>query len=75
MTLNDMSRFHWARMSQAHYMQGALHMFEHGTPKEESMWYCLLEWAYYKDVADDMACSFEWKEWEQGLELMRKGCL
>jgi hypothetical protein len=52
MTLNELSRYYWARMNQASYMDGAINQFGRGD--EEGMWYCLLNWAHYMGIADDM---------------------
>ena len=42
----------WMRVHQSRFAGGALEWFERGD--EQSMWYCLLQWAYHKDIADTM---------------------
>ena len=68
MTLNELSRFYWARMNQAAYMEGAIKW--HGWGDEQEMWNCLLNWAYYTDIADEIVDAHDFAEWlEIGDEL------
>ena len=52
MELNRLARYHWAKWLYTHCMDGALRNFERGA--DELMWECLLNWAYYMDIADDL---------------------
>jgi hypothetical protein len=63
MTLNELSRYYWARMSQASYMEGAMRNFELGGVYEYGTWSCLLNWAYYKDIADEINDLYGCAEW------------
>jgi hypothetical protein len=60
MTLNELSRHHWARMNQAMYMDGALNDID-----EVNTWYCLLNWVYYMDIADEISTSHSYDDWAQ----------
>lgn len=62
MTLNQLSRFYWARWSQTYYMDGALRNFDQGA--NELMWECLLNWVYYKDIADEIIDNTSDTAWE-----------
>lgn len=61
MTLNELSRYHWARMNQAYYMGAALDCHEQG--KDLFMWECLLEWAYHMDIANEINDTHGFAEW------------
>jgi hypothetical protein len=52
MTLNELSRYYWARMNQASYMDAALRC--HEKRNDEVAMYCLLNWVYYKDIGDEI---------------------
>jgi hypothetical protein len=60
MTLNELSRYHWARMNQANYIDGALNNID-----EVNTWYCLLNWAFYKDIADEISVTMSFDEWSE----------
>lgn len=60
MTLNELSRFYWARMNQASSVEGAINQFK--CDDEVNMWYCLLNWAYYKDIADTIEDTYGYIE-------------
>ena len=68
MTLNELSRFYWARMNQAASAEGAINRFK--CDDEVNMWYCLLNWVYYMDIADEIVDAHDFAEWlEIGDEL------
>lgn len=60
MTLNELSRFYWARMNQASYIDGAINRLKCGD--EVDMWHCLLNWVYYKDIADTIEDTYGYIE-------------
>lgn len=71
MTLNELSRYHWARMNQAMYIDGALTNFEMGGTYEYGMWYCLLQWVYHMDIADEINDAHGFAEWLKVTEQTR----
>jgi hypothetical protein len=60
MTLNELTRYHWAKMNQAMYMNGALNDID-----EVNTWYCLLNWVYYMDIADEIADATDIVDWSK----------
>ena len=52
MMLTELGRYYWARSNQASYMEGALRC--HKQRNDEVVLYCLLNWAYYMDIADEL---------------------
>lgn len=63
MTLNELSRYHWARMNQAGSMDVALKHF--GAVDEVYTWLALLNWAYHMDIADEIHESHEFMEFAE----------
>jgi hypothetical protein len=73
MTLNELSRYYWARMSQASYMEGAMRNFELGGVYEYGTWSCLLNWVYYKDIADTIEKTHGYIEMTEAMVLSNEG--
>jgi len=69
MTLNELSRFYWARMNQAASVEGAINRFK--CDDEVNMWYCLLNWAYYMDIADEIAYATDIVDWSEANDALR----
>jgi hypothetical protein len=73
MTLNELSRYYWARSSQANFMGLALKNFELGGVYEYGVWCCLLNWVYYKDIADTMEETHGYIEMTEAMVLSNEG--
>ena len=69
MTLNELSRYHWARMNQAGSMEVALKHFD--AVDEVHTWYALLNWAFYTDIADEIHESHDFMEFAEATLLSR----
>ncbi len=71
MTLNELSRFYWARMHQAYFMHRAFENHEIG--RDSGVLLCLLEWWYYKDIGDAILESHDYNALTNAMVLMEKG--
>lgn len=63
MTLDDLSRYHWAREWQAYYMGAAIRQYRLGD--EQTVWYCLFQWIYHMDIADQISVDMSFVDWSE----------